>query len=177
MENTQASAIWLTGIPASGKTTISILLKDYLQKKNMPTIILDGDEIRKTVSKDLGFSPEDRKEHNRRVIEIAKLLVKNNFTAIIPLISPYTETRELARKEIPNFVEVYVKASLDTCIKRDPTGLYQKAKNGEITNLTGLQAPYEEPQNPELVLDTEKFTPQECLGMITSKLQQLGYLK
>ena len=167
----QAAAIWLTGIPASGKTTISILLKDYLQKKNIPVIILDGDEIRKTVSKDLGFSPQDRKEHNRRVIAIAKLLVKNNFTVIIPLISPYKETRELARKELPNFIEVYVKASLDTCIKRDPKGLYQKAKNGEIKNLTGLQSPYEEPINPELVLDTEKNSPQQCLGIITSYLE------
>src|SRR6185312_150679 len=173
----QASAIWLTGIPASGKTTMSILLKDYIQKKNMPTIILDGDEIRKTVSKDLGFLPQDRKEHNRRVIEIAKLLVKNNFTTIIPMISPYKETRDLARREIPNFVEVYVKASLDVCIKRDPKGLYQKANNGEIINLTGLQSPYEEPINPELILDTEKLTPQQCLDVITSKLQQLGYLK
>src|SRR5574340_521225 len=172
----KATAIWLTGIPASGKTTISILLKDYLQKQNIPTIILDGDEIRKTVSKDLGFSPEDRKEHNRRIIEVVKLMVKNNITAIIPIISPYRETRGLARKEIPNFVEVYVKASLDTCMKRDPKGLYQKAKNGEITNLTGLQSPYEEPQNPEVILETEKFTPQECLDILVSKLQ-LGYLK
>jgi len=173
----QSLAIWLTGIPASGKTTISILLKDYLQKKNIPAIILDGDEIRKTVSKDLGFSPQDRKEHNRRVIEIAKLLVKNNFTAIIPLISPYRETRDLARKEIPNFVEVYVKASLDVCIKRDPKGLYQKAKNGEITNLTGLQSPYEEPTKPELVLDTEILTPEQCLQIITKKIEELGYIK
>ena len=172
----QAAAIWLTGIPASGKTTISNLLKDYLQKKNMPVIILDGDEIRKTISKDLGYSPEDRKEHNRRVIEIAKLLVKNNFTVIIPLISPYRETRELARKEIPNFVEVYVKASLDTCIKRDPKGLYKKAQAGEIQNMTGLQSPYEEPINPELVLDTEKSTPQQCLDIITSYLTKSGYL-
>ena len=172
----QAVAIWLTGIPGSGKTTISILLKDYFQKKNMPSIILDGDEIRKTISKDLGFSPEDRKEHNRRVIEIAKLLVQDNFTVIIPLISPYLKTRELARKEIPNFVEVYVKASLDTCIKRDPKGLYQKAKNGEIQNLTGLQSPYEEPQNPELVLDTEKYSEVQCLDMLVSRLKQLGYL-
>ncbi len=171
------AAIWLTGIPASGKTTISILLKDYLQKKNLPVIILDGDEIRKTVSKDLGFSPEERKEHNRRVIEIAKLLVKNNFTVIIPLISPYRETRDLARREIPNFVEVYVKASLDTCIKRDPKGLYKKAQAGEIQNMTGLQSPYEEPQNPEVILDTEKNSPEQCLDIITSKLQQLGYLK
>ena len=173
----QAAAIWLTGIPASGKTTISNLLKDYFQKKNIPAIILDGDEIRKTISKDLGFSPQDRKEHNRRVIEIAKLLVKNNFTAIIPLISPYQETRDLARKEIPNFVEVYVKASLDTCIKRDPKGLYQKARNGEIQNLTGLQSPYEEPQNPEVILDTEKSTPEQCLQIINKKLEELGYLK
>lgn len=150
---------------------------ELFPEKNMPAIILDGDEIRKTVSKDLGFSPEDRKEHNRRVIEIAKLLVKNNFTAIIPLISPYRETRDLARKEIPNFVEVYVKASLDTCIKRDPKGLYQKAKNGEIQNLTGLQSPYEEPQNPEVILDTEKSTPEQCLQIITKKLEELGYLK
>ena len=173
----QAAAVWLTGIPGSGKTTMSNLLKEYLQKKSIPVIILDGDEIRKTVSKDLGFSPQDRKEHNRRVIEITKLLVKNNFTVIIPLISPYKETRDLARKEIPNFVEVYVKASLDTCIKRDPKGLYKKAQKGEITNLTGLQSPYEEPQNPEVILDTEKNSPQQCLDIITSKLQQLGYLK
>ena len=171
----QAVAIWITGIPASGKTTISILLKDYFQKKNLPAIILDGDEMRKTISKDLGFLPEDRKEHNRRVIEIAKLLVKNNFTAIIPLISPYRETRELARKEIPNFVEVYVKASLDTCIKRDPKGLYQKAKKGEIVNLTGLQSPYEEPVNPELVLDTERYSAIECLDQIVSKLKELKH--
>ena len=172
----QASAIWLTGIPGSGKTTLSILLKDHLQKKNIPLIILDGDEIRKTISKDLGFSTQDRKEHNRRIIEIAKLLVKNNFTVIISLISPYRETRDLARKEIPNFVEVYVKASLDTCIKRDPKGLYKKAKNGEITNLTGLQSPYEEPINPELFLDTEKYSATECLDKIISKLNDLKYL-
>ncbi len=172
----QTAAIWITGISGSGKTTISTLLKDYFQKKNMPSIILDGDEIRKTISKDLGFSPEDRKEHNRRVIYIAKLLSKNGIITIIPLISPYRETRELARKEIPNFVEVYVKASLDTCIKRDPKGLYQKAKNGEITNLTGLQSPYEEQEKPEVLLDTEKFTPQECLDLLVSKLRQLDYL-
>ena len=168
----QPCAIWITGLPASGKTTIATLLKENLISKNISVIVLDGDEIRKTVSKDLGFSPQDRKEHNRRVIEIAKLLVKNNFTTIIPIISPYRETRDLARKEIPNFVEVYVKTSLDTCIRRDPKGLYQKAKNGEITNLTGLQSPYEEPKNPELILDTEKSSPQECLDTIMSYLEK-----
>ncbi len=173
----QPSAIWITGLPASGKTTIAGLLQNHLKEKNIRVIILDGDEIRKTLSKDLGFSPEDRKEHNRRVIEITKLLVKNGITTIIPLISPYRETRETARSEIPNFVEVYTKASLDTCIKRDPKGLYKKAQAGEIKNMTGLQSPYEEPINPEITLDTEKSTPEQCLQIITKKLEELGYLK
>lgn len=171
-----APVIWLTGIPASGKTTLSLLLQDYYKRKNLPVDILDGDEIRKTLSLDLGFSEQDRKEHNRRVIILAKILSKNNIATIVPLISPYRETRQYARKEIQNFVEVYVKASVETCIKRDPKGLYHKAKSGEIQNLTGLQSPYEEPKNPELVLDTEKYSEEECLGMIISKLKDLGYL-
>jgi adenylylsulfate kinase len=165
-------AIWITGLPASGKSTIAGLVQNHFKSKNIPVIILDGDEIRKTLSKDLGFSPEDRKEHNRRVIEIVKLLVKNEITAIIPLISPYRETREAARKEIPNFVEVYTKASLDTCIKRDPKGLYKKAQKGDISNMTGISSPYEEPQNPEIILDTEKSTPKECLDKIISYLEK-----
>ena len=172
----QGSVIWITGIPASGKTTIANLLKDYYQKHNLQADILDGDELRKTLSSDLGFSEKDRKEHNRRVIFVAKLLAKNGITVIIPLISPYRETRDFARKQIKNFFEVWVKASVDTCIKRDPKGLYKKALAGEITNLTGLQAPYEEPKNPELILDTEKNTPQECLQMIVSSLKKLEYL-
>ncbi len=172
----QSCAVWLTGLPGSGKTTIAALLYDHLKSKNTSCIILDGDEIRKTVSKDLGFSPEDRKEHNRRVIEIAKLLVKNGIIPIIPLISPYRETRDAARREIPNFIEVYVKASLDTCIKRDPKGLYKKAKNGEISNMTGLQSPYEEPLHPEIILDTEKNTPQQCLDVMIKKVNHLGYM-
>ena len=169
--------IWITGIPASGKTTIANLLKDYYQKHNLPVDILDGDEIRKTLSSDLGFSEKDRKEHNRRVIFVAKLLAKNGITTIIPLISPYRETREFARNEIPNFVEVWVKTSVDECKRRDPKGLYKKALAGEITNLTGLQAPYEEPTNPELILDTEKSNPLECLEILVTTLTKLGYLQ
>jgi adenylylsulfate kinase len=172
-----APVIWITGLPASGKSTIANLLKNYCQKYNLPVDILDGDEIRKTLSKDLGFSPEDRKEHNRRVIIVAKLLSKNNIITLVPLISPYRETREMARKEIPNFIEVYVKASLEECIRRDPKGLYRKAKDGQIQNLTGLQSPYEEPLNPELVIDTEKHSKEECLDIILSKLRDLGYLQ
>jgi len=173
----QSPVIWLTGIPASGKTTIAALLMDYYKQKNLPVDILDGDEIRKTLSSDLGFSEKDRKEHNRRVIFVAKLLSKNGVTVIIPLISPYRETREFARKELPNFIEVWVKASVEECKKRDPKGLYKKALVGEIKNLTGLQAPYEEPKNPELIIDTEKQTPQESLEMILSKLKELKVLE
>jgi len=172
----KAPVIWLTGIPASGKTTLAIELEKYYQKNGLAVEILDGDEIRKTLSKDLGFSPEDRKEHNRRVIFVAQILAKNGVTTIVPLISPYRETRDFARKEIPNFVEVWVKASVDECKKRDPKGLYKKALAGEIKNLTGLQAPYEEPQNAELVLDTEKHNVEESVDLITTTLKKLGYL-
>ena len=171
-----APVIWLTGIPGSGKTTLALELKKFYDQKGLPIDILDGDEIRKTLSKDLGFSPEDRKEHNRRVIFVAQILAKNGVTTIVPLISPYRETRANARKEIPNFVEVWVKASVDECKKRDPKGLYKKAMAGEIKNLTGLQAPYEEPQNAELVLDTEKLTVEESAELVISTVKKLGYL-
>jgi len=176
MIHVKAPVIWLTGIPASGKTTLAIELQKYYQKNGLAVEILDGDEVRKTLSKDLGFSPEDRKEHNRRVIFVAQILSKNGVTTIVPLISPYRETRDFARKEIPNFVEVWVKASVDECKKRDPKGLYKKALAGEIKNLTGLQAPYEEPQNAEIILDTEKHNVEESVDLITITLKKLGYL-
>ncbi len=171
-----APVIWLTGIPASGKTTLAEGLKNYYEKQGTPVEILDGDEIRKSLSKDLGFSPEDRKEHNRRVIFVAKILAKNGVVTLVPLISPYRETRNYARKEIPKFVEVWVKTSVEECKKRDPKGLYKKAQAGEIKNLTGLQAPYEEPQNAELVLDTEKHSVEESIELITSTVKKLGFL-
>ncbi|MDE1863570.1 MAG: adenylyl-sulfate kinase [Thaumarchaeota archaeon] len=173
----QPCAIWITGLPASGKTTIATMLKESLMAKQIPVIILDGDEMRKTVSRDLGFSPDDRKEHNRRVIEIAKLLVNNGITAIVPLISPYRETRDMARSQIPNFVEVYTRASLETCMRRDPKGLYKKAQSGKIGNMTGIQSPYEEPLHPEITLDTDKGTPAQCLDKILSYMKKSGYLK
>ena len=172
----KSPVIWLTGIPGSGKTTLAVELKKYYEQNGIPVEILDGDEIRKTLSKDLGLSPEDRKEHNRRVIFVAQILAKNDVTTLVPLISPYRETRSFARSEIPNFVEVWVKASVDECIKRDPKGLYKKALAGEIKNLTGLNAPYEEPENAELVLDTEKYTVEESIELITSTVKKLGYL-
>jgi adenylylsulfate kinase len=168
--------VWLTGLPGAGKTTIADLLKSYCQKHNIPVVIFDGDELRVTLSHDLPFTDQARKEHNRRVITVAKILAQHDIMGIISLVSPFRESRALARQEIPNFVEVYVKASLDTCIKRDPKGLYKKAQKGEIPNMTGVSSPYEEPQNPEIILETEKFSPQECLHTIIENLEELGYL-
>jgi adenylylsulfate kinase len=169
--------VWLTGLPGAGKTTMADMLKEYCQRNEIPAVIFDGDELRTTLSQDLPYTDDGRKEHNRRVITVAKILAQHDILGIISLVSPFRESRELARKEIPNFVEVYVKASLDTCIKRDPKGLYQKAKEGKIKNMTGITSPYEEPKNPEITLDTEKNTPQESLDILIQKLEDLGYLK
>ena len=169
--------IWLTGLPGSGKTTIARLLSPKLKELGLKVELFDGDEVRKQLSPDLGFTKNDRELHARRVAYLSKLLARNGIVAIVSLISPYRTFREFARKEIGNFVEVYVKASLDTCIKRDPKGLYKKALHGEITDLTGLQDPYEEPLNPEVVAETEKETVDESSENIIRKLREIGYIQ
>ncbi len=168
--------VWLTGLPGAGKTTMADLLKSYCQRHGIPAVVFDGDELRTTLSHDLPYTDEARKEHNRRVITVVKMLAQHDIMGIMSLVSPFRESRALARKEIPNFVEVYVKASLDTCIKRDPKGLYKKAQKGEIQNMTGISSPYEEPTNPEIILDTEKNTPEQCLHTIIENLEELGYI-
>jgi adenylylsulfate kinase len=172
--------VWFTGLPAAGKSTLAQLLRDRLDDLfEGYTEVLDGDEIRKGLSKDLGLSKEDREEHARRVSYVAKVLSRNGAVAIVALISPYRKSREMARELIgpEKFVEVYVKASLETCKKRDPKGLYAKAERGEITNLTGLQEPYEEPTNPDIILDTEKFGPDECTERLVEYLYERGLLE
>ncbi len=169
--------IWLTGLPGSGKTTISRILEKELKSRGTRVETFDGDEVRKNLSSDLGFSKQDRELHAKRVTYVSKLLSRNGVVAIVALISPYREFREKARNEIPDFVEVYVKASLETCSKRDPKGLYKKALAGEIKDLTGLQEPYEEPLKPEVLVDTEHSTPDEGANLIISKLRELHYLE
>ncbi|MEM0117556.1 MAG: adenylyl-sulfate kinase [Conexivisphaerales archaeon] len=171
--------VWFTGLPAAGKSTLAQLLRDRLDDIYDGYVeILDGDEIRKGLSKDLGLSKEDREEHARRVSYVAKVLSRNGVVAIVALISPYRKSREFAKELIgaDRFVEVFVKASLETCRRRDPKGLYAKAEKGEITNLTGLQEPYEEPLNPDVVLDTERFGPNECVEQLVSYLLKKGLL-
>jgi adenylylsulfate kinase len=167
-------AFWLTGLSGSGKTTIARALEPKLKELGFKTELLDGDVVRKELSPDLGFTKEDREKHARRVVYLCKLLSRNGIVSIVSLISPYREFRAYARKEIginDNFIEVYVNCSLESCIKRDPKGLYKKALAGEIRDLTGLQDPYEEPLNPEIVIYTENETLDQAVNKVLSRVQ------
>ena len=167
--------IWLTGLSGSGKTTIAKKLIEHF--KDMRYIeSMDGDQIRQGLSRDLGFSKEDRNEHNRRVIFCTKLLSRNGVIVIVALISPYRETRAYAKGEIPNMMEVFVSAPLDVCIERDPKGLYKKALAGEIKQFTGIDDPYEEPLEPDVIVETDKETVDESVEKILSIAGDLGYL-
>ncbi len=166
--------VWLTGLPGSGKTTIARQLEPKLKRLGWHVEVLDGDEIRQNLSKGLGFSREDRETHLKRVTYVAKLLSRNGVGVIGALISPYRNIREYARTETTNFVEVYVKCSVETCAKRDPKGLYKKASSGEIGNLTGPQDLYEEPLNPDLVVDTEKLNLEQSIDLILDTLERLS---
>lgn len=168
--------IWLTGLPGSGKTTIARLLQSKLKEQGTKVELFDGDEIRRELSPDLGFSKQDRELHAKRVAYLSKLLARNGIIVIVSLISPYRSFREFARQEIGNFVEVYVKCSLETCMKRDPKGLYKKALKGEIKDLTGLQDPYEEPLRPEVIVESEKQDPLSSSEKILESLRELRYL-
>ena len=165
--------IWLTGLPGSGKTTIAKALYPRLKELGFKVELLDGDIVRKELSPELGFTKQDREIHARRVVYLSKILSRNGVISIVSLISPYREFRRYARSETNmnnNFYEVYVKCSLETCIARDPKGLYKKALSGEIKDLTGLQDPYEEPNNPEIIVHTEKQNLDECVNKIIYKV-------
>ncbi|HID94377.1 MAG TPA: adenylyl-sulfate kinase [bacterium (Candidatus Stahlbacteria)] len=168
--------VWITGLPGSGKTALAKEIEPLLKKRGHNCEILDGNEVRALISSELGFTEEDRKLHNRRVIHIAKLLARNGVGVIVSLISPYRETRAFARRELPNFVEVWTKCPLEVCEARDKKGLYEKARRGEITDLTGVQHPYEEPENPEVIVDTEKESPSEGARRVIDKLEELGLI-
>ena len=168
--------IWITGPSGAGKTTLANALYNKLREMGYNVEILDGDSIRKKLYPNLGFSKEAREMHNRVVIHMAKLLSRNGVVAIVSLISPYRAVREYARKEIGNFIEVYVYAPLEVRIQRDPKGLYAKAMRGEIKGLTGYDGVYEEPENPEVKVDSSKMTPEEEAEAVIEKARELGYL-
>lgn len=157
--------IFMTGLSGSGKSTIAESVKNELESKGIKSIVLDGDQIR-NVFKNNAFDYESRRQHNLSVANMASLFEKNGHVVIVSLISPYTEVRNECRALCKNFKEVFINASLDECIKRDVKGLYQKAMRMEIDNFTGISAPYENPINPELILNTDK----ETINESTSKL-------
>ncbi|MDP9298176.1 MAG: adenylyl-sulfate kinase [Actinomycetota bacterium] len=169
--------VWFTGLSGAGKSTIAEMLYHEFQARGLRTEILDGDVVRQTLSKGLGFSKEDRDMNIMRIGFVADLLTRNGVATICCPISPYREARAAVRAQIGAFVEVYVYATVDE-IKdhRDPKGLYKKALAGEITHFTGVDDPYEAPEHPELVVDTLVESPQESLRDVLEKLQELGYL-
>ncbi len=169
--------IWLTGLSGSGKSTLAYELEKRLLGMGRMAYVLDGDNIRKGLNSDLGFSDNDRNENIRRVAEVAAILIDARIITITAFISPFKKMRDFARERAgkSNFIEVYVKASLETCICRDPKGLYKKALNGEIPDFTGINSSYEEPQSPDLIINTDKQTIDESTELLTGFV--LNYLK
>jgi adenylyl-sulfate kinase len=167
--------IWFTGLSGAGKSTIAEMLYHELKARDLKTEILDGDQVRKNLSKGLGFSKEDRDTNIARIAYVANLLTRNGVTTICCPISPYRATRDAARELIGEFVEVYVHATVDEiAAHRDPKGLYKKALAGEITGFTGVDDPYEEPLEAELVLHTLEESPEQSLQIVLDTLVALG---
>lgn len=168
--------LWFTGLSGAGKTTICRQVKTILLKRRRKVELLDGDVVRQHLTKDLGFSKEDRMTNVERVAFVANLLSKHGVIVLASLISPYREMREHAHQTISTFREVYVKCSLKTCIKRDVKGLYRKAIQGEIEQFTGISDPYEPPLNPDLLLDTEQETVGESAKKVIRFLQEQAFI-
>jgi bifunctional enzyme CysN/CysC len=160
--------LWLTGLPGAGKSTIASLLDEQLFTSGKHTYVLDGDNIRRGLSRDLGFSEADRVENIRRAMEVARLFVDAGLVVIVAFISPYRAERERARSmfEPFEFIEIHVDASLEECERRDPKGLYARARRGEVANFTGIDSAYEPPPAPEIRLDTVTKSPAECVNVI-----------
>ncbi len=168
--------LWFTGLSGAGKTTIAERVEQVLRDQGLKVESLDGDVVRTNLSKGLGFSKEDRDTNIKRIGFVCKLLTRNGVIAIASAISPYREVRDFNRREIGNFVEVFVTCPLDVCIQRDVKGLYQKALAGEIKNYTGVSDPYEEPLNPEVIVETSRESIEESAAKVLNKLVELGYL-
>jgi adenylylsulfate kinase len=176
MNKHQGFTVWFTGLPCCGKTTIADQVATFLKNKNYTVERLDGDIIRQGLTNDLGFSKKDRDENIRRVTFVAKMLTRNNVIVLATFVSPFREQRRNARKEIERFVEVYVRCPVEICMKRDVKGMYQKAREGKIKHFTGVDDPYEEPEHPELTVDTDKETVEDSVNKVLNTLTDLEYI-
>ena len=169
--------IWFTGLSGAGKSTLAEVIEKRLKEQGRSVEILDGDIVRTHLSKGLGFSREDRDTNIKRIAFVCSLLTRNGVVCISAAIAPYREAREWARREIGDFVEVYLKCPIEVCRQRDVKGLYKLVDEGKIKNFTGVDDPYEEPENPELVIETDKESVGESVSRIFAKLVELGYLE
>src|SRR3984885_5528533 len=177
--NQKGVTVWMTGLSASGKSTIACILEQMLLHRKKSAYRLDGDNIRMGLNKNLGFSAEDRAENIRRIGEVAKLFSDAGVIAITSFISPYKKDRDAVRAGMKpgEFVEVYIHVSLAPAEVRDPKGLYKKARAGQLKNFTGIDDPYEAPEKPEILIETEKLQPAEAAQQILSYLESNGYLR
>lgn len=175
----KSCVLWFTGLSGAGKSTLAVELERRLHEREIRTYVLDGDNIRHGLNRNLGFSPEDRKENIRRIGEVAKLFVDAGMFVLTAFISPYREDRQMVRDmfEADEFIEIYVKCSVTECEKRDPKGLYRKAKAGQIKEFTGISAPYEAPEACEIVVETDRMDVEACLDTIIAFLTKHHYIK
>ena len=173
----KGAVIWLTGLSGSGKSTIAFALERRLTGSRHLTYVLDGDNVRHGLCSDLGFSPADRTENIRRIGEVAALFADAGMLIITSFISPYQSDRDLARTRVPGgkFIEVFLDVPVEVCERRDPKGLYKKARAGEIAQFTGVSAPYEQPTEPELILDTDALAVEACVDRIVGYLDEHGF--
>ncbi|MFZ1320180.1 MAG: adenylyl-sulfate kinase [Ignavibacteria bacterium] len=175
LQNNKSFVIWFTGLSGSGKSTLANETEKLLNEKGYLTYILDGDNIRGGLNKDLAFSEKDRKENIRRIGEVAKLMVDAGVIVLTAFISPFREDRDSVRRMLENdeFIEVYLKCPIEKCEERDVKGLYKKARNGEIKDFTGIDSPYEEPVDPEVVIETGKNSLKESTDLLIKKIEHI----
>ena len=174
----RAKLLWFTGLSGSGKSTLAHALEEELHQRGCRTFVFDGDNVRHGLCRDLGFSVEDRTENIRRIGEMAKLFVDAGVISLTAFISPIREDRDRARGLFPHgdFIEVYVKCSLEKCEERDVKGLYKKARAGEIPEFTGISSPYEPPLKPEILVDTEQSSLEDCVEQMIQALEERGII-
>ena len=176
MHNQRGFTLWFTGLSGAGKTTIAKAVEQSLRDRGLKVERLDGDTVREGLTRDLGFSKEDRDKNIERVTFVAKLLTRNGVAVLCSFISPYRARRNQSRQEIGEFIEVYVECPLDECARRDVKGMYAKAFAGEIANFTGVSDPYEPPENAEITCHTAQETLEESAAVVMGYLEQRGYL-